>query len=282
MWGIFVVLYIVFSILFTQFYKIVTFNSKNDGYTTVMLQLIAGFSILIFVPFFDFYFEYDWKMLSVLFLVCIIYSISDRINTTVRNGLEASLFGIIRQLATVFMILFGLIFFKEPFIITKILGALIIVFSNILIFFEKSQKKLNKFVILGILSNIIFSFALFLEINLSSHFNLAFYVSLTLIIPAVILIIFETIKFKNLVNEFKSSNKYSVLIAGLCWGLMSLVELKAYQLKDVTTVAPLCALAVIGNVFVGYTFLKEKNNLSKKLIAACLIIIGVILTNLQK
>ena len=155
-------------------------------------------------------------MLSVLFLVCIIYSISDRINTTVRNGLEASLFGIIRQLATVFMILFGLIFFKEPFIITKILGALIIVFSNILIFFEKSQKKLNKFVILGILSNIIFSFALFLEINLSSHFNLAFYVSLTLIIPAVILIIFEKIKFKNPVNEFKSSNKYSVLIAGLC------------------------------------------------------------------
>ncbi len=221
-------------------------------------------------------------MLSVLFLVCIIYSISDRINTTVRNGLEASLFGIIRQLATVFMILFGLIFFKEPFIITKILGALIIVFSNILIFFEKSQKKLNKFVILGILSNIIFSFALFLEINLSSHFNLSFYVSLTLIIPAVILIIFEKIKFKNLVNEFKSSNKYAVLIAGLCWGLMSLVELKAYQLKDVTTVAPLCALAVIGNVFVGYTFLKEKNNLSKKLIAACLIIIGVILINLQK
>ena len=282
MWEIFVVLYIVFSILFTQFYKIVTFISKNDGYTTVMLQLIAGFSILIFIPFFDFYFEYDWKMLSVLFLVCIIYSISDRINTTVRNGLEASLFGIIRQLATVFMILFGLIFFKEPFIITKILGALIIVFSNILIFFEKSQKKLNKFVILGILSNIIFSFALFLEINLSSHFNLAFYVSLTLIIPAVILIIFEKIKFKNLVNEFKSSNKYAVLIAGLCWGLMSLVELKAYQLKDVTTVAPLCALAVIGNVFVGYTFLKEKNNISKKLIAACLITIGVILINLQK
>ena len=221
-------------------------------------------------------------MLAVLFLVCIIYSISDRINTTVRNGLEASLFGIIRQLATVFMILFGLIFFKEPFIITKILGALIIIFSNILIFFEKSQKKLNKFVILGILSNIIFSFALFLEINLSSHFNLAFYVSLTLIIPAVILIIFEKIKFKNLVNEFKSSNKYAVLIAGLCWGLMSLVELKAYQLKDVTTVAPLCALAVIGNVFVGYTFLKEKNNISKKLIAACLITIGVILINLQK
>ena len=63
---------------------------------------------------------------------------------------------------------------------------------------------------------------------------------------------------------------------------MSLVELKAYQFKDVTTVAPLCALAVIGNVFVGYTFLKEKNNLSKKLIAACLIIIGVILINLQK
>ena len=80
-------------------------------------SLVLAFSFLF--HFFDFYFEYDWKMLAVLFLVCIIYNISDRINTTVRNGLEASLFGIIRQLATVFMILFGLIFLKNLLLLQK-------------------------------------------------------------------------------------------------------------------------------------------------------------------
>ena len=58
---------------------------------------------------------------------------------------------------------------------------------------------------------------------------------------------------------------------------MIVVQLKAYQLGNVTSVAPLCALTVIGNVIVGYLFLKERKNLLKKLIAALLIIISVFL-----
>jgi len=41
-------------------------------------------------------------------------------------------------------------------------------------------------------------------------------------------------------------------------------------------VAPLCSLTVILNVVVGYIFLKERNNLIKKLIAGILIVIGII------
>ena len=37
----------------------------------------------------------------------VFYSISDRLNTTVRSGIEASTFSIIRQLSTVFMIFAG-------------------------------------------------------------------------------------------------------------------------------------------------------------------------------
>ena len=58
---------------------------------------------------------------------------------------------------------------------------------------------------------------------------------------------------------------------------MIVVQLRAYQLGETTSVAPLCALTVIGNVLVGYLFLKERNNLLKKLIAAFLIIVSVFL-----
>lgn len=277
MWLLFVFMYIVLAVAFTQFYKIVTKTSKSDGTLTVLLQFLAGISALLLCPFFKFSFPTDWKVYLFLGIACIFYAISDRMNTTVRSGIEASTFSIIKQLSTVFMILAGLLFFKEPFVWKKIIGAGLIIFSNILIFYKKGNQKLDKYVVLGIISNIAFSVALFLDVNISDNFNLAFYVALTLLIPALFITIAERIKLSNIKKEFQNGNKKAILITSLCWGTMIVVQLKAYQLGDVTSVAPLCALTVIGNVIVGYLFLKERNSLFKKLIAALLIIISVFL-----
>ena len=277
MWILFVFMYIVLAVALTQFYKIVTKTSKSAGTLTVLLQFLAGISALLTCPFFKFSFPTDYKVYLLLGIACIFYAISDRVNTTVRSGIEASTFSIIKQLSTVFMILAGLLFFKEKFVYKKIIGAGLIIFSNILIFYKKGSQKLNKYVLLGILSNLAFSIALFLDVNISDNFNLAFYVSLTLFIPALFITIAERIKFSNIKKEFQNGNKKAILITSLCWGTMIVVQLRAYQLGDVTSVAPLCALTVIGNVIVGYLFLKERNNLFKKIIAAILIIISVFL-----
>lgn len=277
MWFIFVILYIILAVLFTQFYKIVLNTSKSDGTLTVLLQFIAGISALLFCFFFKFTFPTNWKVYLLLVVACIFYALSDRMNTTVRSGIEASTFSIIKQLSTVFMIAAGLLFFKEKFMWKKIIGAGLIIFSNILIFYKKGNQKLDKYVLLGILSNVIYSVALFLDVNISDSFNLAFYVALTLLIPALFITIAERVKFANIKNEFKKGNKQAILITGVCWGTMIIAQLRAYQLGETTTIAPLCALTVIGNVLVGYIFLKERSNLVKKLIAALLIIISVFL-----
>jgi len=277
MWFMYVFLYIILAVTFTQFYKIVTKTSKSDGTLTVLLQLMAGFTVLLLSPLFDFTFPSDWKVYLFLGIACIFYAISDRLNTTVRSGVEASTFSIIKQLSTVFMIMAGLLFFKEPFVWKKIFGAVMILFSNILIFYKKGKQKFDKYVLLGIISNIAFSIALFLDVNISDNFNLAFYVASTLLIPALFILIVEKIKFSNIKKEFSKGNKKAILITSLCWGTMIVTQLRAYQLGDVTSVAPLCALTVIGNVIVGYIFLKERNNLFKKIIAAILVIISVLL-----
>lgn len=263
--------------MFTQFYKVVTKTSKSDGTLTVLLQFIAGVWVIILSPLFKYTFPTDWKVYLLLSIACIFYAISDRMNTTVRSGLEASTFSIIKQLSTVFMILAGLLFFKEEFVWKKIIGASLIIFSNVLIFYKKENQKFDKYVILGIISNIAFSVALFLDVNISENFNLAFYVALTLLVPALFITIAERVKLSNLKSEFMNGNKVAIFITSLCWGSMILVQLRAYQLGNVTSIAPLCALTVIGNVLVGYVFLKEREYLLKKLFAALLIIISVFL-----
>jgi len=277
MWLLYVFLYIVFAVLYNQFYKIVLITSKGDGALTVLIQCIGGVTALLCSLFFEYPFPSDWRIYLLLGIACVFYALSDRINIVVRSGIEASTFSIIKQLSTVFMIVAGLLFFKEQFVWKKMIGSFLIVFSNVLIFYKKGNQKIDKYVLFGIFSSIVSSVALFLDVNNSNHFNFAFYAALTLLVPALFITIVERVKISTIKNKFTNENWKAILVTGICCGITLVVQLRAYQLGETTSVAPLCALTVIGNVIVGYIFLKERNNLLKKLIAAFLIILSVIL-----
>lgn len=276
-WLVYVMLYLILATAFTQFFKVTTKTLKKAGALTILLQMMAGITALILCPFFEFKFPTDINVYIMLGLSIIFYAITDRINTTVRSGIEASTFSMLKQLSTTFMIFAGLIFFKEEFILNKFIGAMLIIFSNILIFYKKGKFEFNKYIGLGILANITFTIALFLDVNISDNFNLPFYVALTLIIPALLIMIAERIKPSEIKDELVNGNKKAIAITAISWGLMIVVQLRAYQLGNVTIVAPLCALTVILNVIIGYIFLNEKDNLLRKIISAILIIISIIL-----
>ena len=276
-WLVYVMLYLILATAFTQFFKVTTKTLKKAGALTILLQMMAGITALILCPFFEFKFPTDINVYIMLGLSIIFYAITDRINTTVRSGIEASTFSMLKQLSTTFMIFAGLIFFKEEFILNKFIGAMLIIFSNILIFYKKGKFEFNKYIGLGILANITFTIALFLDVNISDNFNLPFYVALTLIIPALLIMIAERIKPSEIKEELVNGNKKAIAITAISWGLMIVVQLRAYQLGNVTIVAPLCALTVILNVIIGYIFLNEKDNLLRKIISEILIIISIIL-----
>lgn len=280
-WILCVALYLVLATAFTQFYKIATKTLKKPGALTVLLQVISGLIVLLLIPFYEIKFSADPYVYIMLGLAIIFYAISDRINTTVRSGIEASTFSILKQLSTTFMIFAGLLFFKEEFILTKFIGAMLIIFSNILIFYKKGKFEFNKYILFGILANISFTIALFLDVNISNNFTLPIYVGITLIVPAILISITEKIKLSEIKEEFINGNKKAIIITSVCWGTAILAQLRAYQLGDVTTIAPLCALTVILNVIVGYLFQNERDNMLRKIISAILIIISVVLIKIN-
>lgn len=239
--------------------------------------MTARLTALLLCPFFEFKFPTDISIYIMLGISIIFYAISDRINTTVRSGIKASTFSMLKQLSTTFMILAGLIFLKEEFVLTKFIGAMLIIFSNVILFYQKGKIQLNKYILLGVLANISYTIALFLDVNNSDNFNLPFYVALTLMVPALLIMIFERIKPSEIKNELVNGNKKAIVITAVSWAMSIISQLRAYQLGNVTVVAPLCALTVMLNVIVGYLFLKERDNLLRKIISAILIIISIIL-----
>lgn len=276
-WLLYVIAYLIFATIFTQFFKVTTKTLKNAGALTILLQMTAGIVALLLCPLFGFKFSTDISVYIMLAISIVFYAITDRVNTTVRSGIEASTFSMLKQLSTTFMIFAGLIFFKEEFVLTKFIGAMLIIFSNVIIFYKKGKFEFNKYLLLGVFGNISFTVALFLDVNISDNFNLPFYVALTLIIPALLIMVFERIKPYEIKNEFVNGNKKAILVTAISWAIMIIVQLRAYQLGNVTVIAPLCALTVMTNVIVGYIFLNEKDSLIRKIISAILIIISILL-----
>lgn len=276
-WQFYIIIYLVFSVMFNQSYKKVTKTMNKDGAMSILIQIFSSFICMFFIPFFNIKCPSDYRVYIFLFISLIFYTLNNRFGTTARSGMEASTYSILKQLSTVFMIFAGILFFKEPFILSKFIGALLIVFSNVLVFYKKDNFRFNKYLIYGVLANISLSIALFIDVNCSSKFNLAFYVFLTFLIPSILIFIFERIKIKDIIYEYKKSNKFILFLTSISWVLMMVTKLKSYELGKVIVIAPLCSLTVILNIIFEYLILKKRKNLFKKILAALLIIIGIIL-----
>ena len=152
-----------------------------------------------------------------------------------------------------------------------------IIAGNVFVIYRKGKFKLNKYIILSILGNLAMSIGMSIDVGISDHFNMPIYVAITLIIPSLILLIAERTNPKNIIKEFKHGNKLAIMMVGLTWGTGMLLRLRAYQYGDITTIAPLCAIKTILNVFAAYFFLKERDSLPKKIIAAIIVILGIII-----
>jgi drug/metabolite transporter (DMT)-like permease len=265
-------------VIFFQSYKIAVKNVKNDGAATILLQMIAGISILFLVPFFPIKFPQDPKFYILLAIASIFYALTDRLQTTSRKNLEVSVYSILNMLKTFFLVLFGILFFREKIIFMKVLGALLILLGNGILFYKKGNFKINKYALFGVLATFFYVIAITIDIGNSKLFNLPIYIFLVFAIPAIILFLFEKQKLKNVIQEYQKGRKKYFLITGISWGLASIFTLRSYQLGEVTTVAPLLACSVFINIFAAYFFLKERDNILKKIIASLIVIVGVYLT----
>lgn len=279
-WWFNIILYLVLYIVFTQFYKIATKESKNDGALTILLQFLSGIIVLVLIPFFKMQFSTNIKTYILLGIACIFYAITDRFNTTARRGLEVSVHSILGQISTVFVITWGIIFFKEEIILKKLLGAILILFGNVIVLYKKGKFEWNKYIIFALIGNLAMSIGISVDVGISNQFNMPIYVAITLIVPAILICLTERIKVKEVVDEFKNGKKIAILTVCCSWGIMIISMLRAYQFGSVTTIAPLCATTTILNVLVAYIALKERDSLFKKVLASVIVVLGIILVKI--
>lgn len=275
---IWVICYLVFALIFSQGFKKVNRTMKNASALTVLLELFTGLFAIVMSIFFKYTFPSDIKVYITLFVVTIIYSVTDRLNIEVRYGLSPSNFSMLKQLSTVFLVIFGLVFLKEQLVFKKILGAIIIVVSNVMLAVNKDGKfEFNKYFIFCLISNFLFAVAMFINVNISSMFNIGIYTLITVFIPSIIIKLFSRLSFKDLEEEFNLYNKPLFILVSFAWCMMLISSVKAYEYGSISVVAPLLTLTALTNTIYEFIVDKDKKRFYYKLVISILILIGVIL-----
>lgn len=275
-WLFWVIVYLVSAVIFAQTFKKANRKMKNAGSLTILLEIFTALFAILFIPLFEMKFP-PVESLIILGIVVIIYALTDRLNIEARYGLDPSVFSMLKQLSTVFLIILGFIFLNEEIVLKKIIGSIIIVFANILLTFESGKFKINKYFIMSLISNFLFAIAMLINVNISDNFNLGIYTIITVSAPALLIFVFERHSLQEIKKEFKRYNKIDFLISAFTWCVMLISSVRAYQIGNVSVVAPLLTLTAILNTIYEYFVSKNKTKIYQKIIAAILIILGVIL-----
>jgi len=279
-WIFWVIIYLISGVIFAQTFKKVNRNMKNASLLTVLLEIYTAIISLIFIILFPLKISTSLYTYLILFVVMIIYAVTDRLNIEARYGLQPSTFSMLKQLSTVFIIIFGIILLKEKIIIKKVIGASIIIFANILLAFNNGKLEINKYFLMSIISNILFAIAMIINVNIASEFNIAIYTFMTVFFPAIFIIVAGKVKIKDLKEEFNLYNKKEFLFVALMWCLMLISSVKAYEFGEVVVVASFLALTSILNSIIELIFNHDKKQFIKKLVISILIIIGIILVKI--
>ena len=273
-----IIIYLIFAVFFAQGFKSVNREMKNASALTILLEFFTAIFALILSPFSAFKLPSDGMVYLIVGIVTIIYAVTDRLNIEARYGLDPSTFSMLKQLSTVFLVIFGFIFLKEDFVIKRVFGIILIIASNFLLSLNKSGKfEFNRYFIMSVISNFLFAVAMFINVNIAKNFNIGIYTVFTVLIPAFIIKVFSKLSIKDLKNEFNLYNKKKFLLVSFSWCIMLISSVKAYEYGDVSVVAPLLTLTIIFNTIYEYFIDKDKKTLYYKLFISLLTILGVIL-----
>ncbi len=278
-WQVNLVLAIISMVGFNQFYRITAKKAKDTASMFIIIFLIMSGIFALMMPFDKFRISMDWKIYGLLFVAIILYAINDRIKALAYKHLDISVISVLTQLSKVIMFLYGIFIFKEILILQNVIGAVLIFSGVLMVIFKKNIFQINKYVWLMILAAFTFATALSIDVKISTQFNLMLYLLIVFLFPAIIVFIVEKKNFSDLRQEFNlhSENKKYYFLTGFFFAMAGIFHLLALRTGPMSVVAPLTMIVVLINTIFGYIFLKERNDLIKRIVASILVVVGVFL-----
>jgi len=184
---------------------------------------------------------------------------------------------IVSALGAVVTIILAMILLHEPFTVQQAIGTLAILVSVIIVQGKISLKN-RAGIAFAALGTSLYSVAVISDMFIIRHYDAVSYVSVISLLPGLVLIMFQPsvlLRLKKICTPIYTKN--IILYSGF-YGIQAITYYLALENgANVSQMSPIARSQVILTVILAVIFLKEKNNLPRKILSSVLVTIGVML-----
>ncbi len=277
-WWIMGVLYIALIVASQQMLKRITVASRDITATVILLQFIAAAASCIFIPLFDFKLPAKPLPYLILFVTSIFLGAADVLIGFSLKHLTVSTHTIISQTGIVFIIVIGVLFLRDVPGWQAVFGVALILAANVIALYRKKDFVWNAFWLVNVLARLLIAIGISMDIGNSDKFSLPLYIGASFFISAIGVMLVRRVSPRKVIQAGMYSHRALYLVQGSVFAAAIITLYRAYQVGEITQVASLTTLSVLVNVLAAIIILKERDSIVKKVLAALVATVGVVLT----
>lgn len=269
------------STFFFTFYdilaRVLSVKSRNPRafsvvYNSFCALIVVGLSLLE-KPSFN---RISSLVIFLTFIATVLWGIFNRVEFYAHKYMEVSLRTIVGKVAPLTTFLATALFLGEAVTTKKILAAILILGSTVFVLYKKDGKIGREGLMYTLATSVSLGLAWTMDKKVSVFYPTSFYVLLGYSIPTLYVWAIPPLPFKVIKEEFRSASWKIVLLAAInVLGYYSLMKAFAYGEASKTTL--IVSTHSIFIILAGIILLKERSDVTKKLLAGVVATAGVLL-----
>jgi drug/metabolite transporter (DMT)-like permease len=191
---------------------------------------------------------------------------------------EASAFSVLFATQAIWIMLLGILLFNESLTVLQIIGAIIIFCSVGLLVKNIKVLKLDKGTLLGLLTGLLFGIAITAWSYVGRHTDGISWAAISFVGTALVAFLARPQSIKHMKHLFSAKVILSLIVLTIFYAIGSLAMLYAYREGAFSVVTPLRQSSIIITTLLALLFISsERTRVKRKLIAAALCFIGVVM-----
>lgn len=285
------IIYCFIAILFTVTYSLISkkiLSHKDDhdpvAYASTLFVGVAGYSFIFYLisgaQSSDFANLLSSQVLPILILNVVLYSIAPSLYYRALKRLPASEVTILYALTGIYTLILGVTLGMETFFMIRLVGAIFILLSTVLVSFKEGKWKINKYMGMMFVATLVYAAAAITDkiIISKEYFSLLFFQTLSFGIPSILILLINPKSIKYLPKVYRKRTLFTVFLNALFFFISFFAIYNAYKVGgDTSQVNLVMSTETVAMVIFAAIFLNERKHLFLKIIAAISATVGIYL-----
>ncbi len=277
-WQFFIAISVITSSVAVLFQRLLLHKDKSNPYAYIVVfqaqvaLLVGAYAVIngFVMPDFARY----WL---AIIATCVLFGAGNVVYAKTLQRVEASIFSVLFATGAVWVMLMGIIFLDEALSFSQIIGSILIFFSIAVLGYSKKSLKFDKGILWGLLTGLIYGVAVALWAYVGRGSDVASWTAISFAGPSLAVLLAYPSSVMHMKSFLSGTKLIRMTLLGLFFSVASVTLLTAYNRGDVSAVAPINQTSIVVTTLLAVIFLKERDHLPKKILAATICFVGAIL-----